>query len=163
MSQMRAADLIWYNTVNCVFVFEKGQQILIKRLDYESRSSRLFSPCPWWCWAADFSAEGTTDRQREGEHMRVRGCDRRWGSGCKHLPPAAGHGCNIALFYLWRKCFSLPSLCIGSAQRAARLARAGIIVNNLMAQQQPHFCFLCKNNSVKWWWWWWRWCMHVFV
>lgn len=102
-SQMRAADLIWNNTANCgVFLLGGGQQIPIKGsmmiadlagCSLPVRGNADVRMC--FCWR--------NNRQREGEDMRVSGCDRHRSSACKHLPPAAGHGCNISSNQPWRK------------------------------------------------------------
>lgn len=164
MSQMRTADPIWSNTANGVFVFGKRSANTNNktRLWEQINSSRLSSSsfCPWRSWSAYLSAEGTTDRQREGEHVRLRGCDRHWVSGCKHLPPAAGHGWNVGVLYDRggkKKCFSLPLLC--SIRAAAGWGHVSIVVSNYwLKSSNASRCLLCKSNCVQGWW-----CMCVCV
>lgn len=151
----------WFETTQwIVFLFlEKGQQILIKRLDYESRSTVGGFSFPR-------SVLGGADLQicLQKEQQTGRGKVSTWGSGdvtdtkaqdaniCHlHLGMAA----TLVCFIDGKKCFSLPSLC--SIRAAAELGHVSIIVSNYwLKNSHASLCLLCKSNCVQWWW-----CMYV--
>lgn len=154
----------WFDATRrivCLFL-EKGQQILIARLDYESRSTVAGSPLP-------HSVLGGTDLRicLQKEQQTGRGKVSTWGSG--DVTDTESQGANICHLQLGmavtlvcfmiggKKCFSLPLLC--SIRAAAGWGHVSIVVSNYwLKSSNASLCLLCESNCVQGWW-----CMYLCV